>query len=683
MLYGSLQNATDCLEEMSEYLEGIGLLPNNSLNVYQDILNWANSINTYGLTDQVTVNSKSAGEQHRAFSCDTEVENEYTSDLQLRVAEKLVDDLLNSTGEGVITSEQISELVLSLKSSIQNLITNNKNINLHAREIEHLVEIQKLHNRSDCIDKIAESNLIDISKLDLLQSSVNHLTETTEDSLEFSQDILGKLLSLEKHSNNLVRYQHESHETVLRVRMVPIQSIVPRLNRAVKQACKSSNKKAELKITGEETLVDSGIIHQLADPIMHILRNAIDHGIEAPNERLEKGKDPQGNIHLNFNVEGNSINVECEDDGCSLDLDLIRSKALARNLISENDDFDNENAIQMILRHGFSTKEKVSQLSGRGVGLAAVNEKIIEMKGAINIDASDANGINIGFSIPTNLNSVHALLIKCENTKVAISNRGVVEILHSGAGQIVSVSGQYYLEYLQHRYPVYDLRFMLEISQYNKPLNNKVTLIVNDDIGDNYAITIDKIYETRDIITKPISELVPNVSGLLGTTILGDGAITTVIDIVELIKHARDLENKITTSIKVKEQEPSKQYALVVEDSISVRKELAHFMQDLGFAVITAKDGVEALNQTKKHLPSIVLTDLEMPRMNGIELSKHLRLNKETAFTPIIMIASMSSKKDKRVAENSGITTYISKPYNEDELLEVINSLDLIEHVVV
>jgi len=465
--------------------------------------------------------------------------------------------------------------------------------------------------------------------------------------------------------------------------MVPIKSIIPRLMRAVKQACNSSNKLAELNVTGDDVLVDSGIVQQIADPIMHILRNAIDHGIEAPKDRIQNGKDPQGNIHLDFNVEGNSINVACKDDGCSLDLELIRSKAIAKNLLTDEDQLDNDNAIKLMLRHGFSTKDTVSQLSGRGVGLAAVYEKIAEMKGGINIDTADDNGMSIGFTIPVNLNSLHALLIKCDKTKLAISNRGVVEILHCDEGKIVSITGQYYFEYLQHRYPVYDLRFMLEFSSVNKPLDNKVVLIVRDDANNDFAITIDKIYETRDIIAKPISKLIPCNSGLLGTTVLGDGGITTVIDIVELIKHVQTLDSNVIRSLNVFEQDENQPLVIIVEDSISVRKDLTLFMQDMGFAAITAKNGVEALDKIKNKQPSLVITDLEMPHMDGITLSKHLRLNKETATTPIIIMISKDKIKERQIAENQCITSYISKPYNENKLLEVINSLDLTEHVVV
>ncbi len=683
----TLKNTTECLEEMSEYLEGLGSKPEQSVTVFQELLNWANSINIHGLTDRIELKDdpvNSTDETLASLDSSKQIErsDEISSDLPLRVSAKLVDDLLNSTGESIITGEQIAELVLILKSTIQNLVNNNKKVKLRAHEIENLIELRGVSDRLENQHVNTDFDPLELDQFDELHASANHLVESTEDSFEFSNEIQNTLHLLEKHSVNQVRILQESQDAVLRIRMVPVQSIVPRLQRAVKQVCKSSNKMAELNITGEDTLVDSEFIHQLADPIMHILRNAIDHGIETPEKRLEQGKDAQGDIHLSFNMQGNTIHVACQDDGSGLDLNRIKAKAIENNLLNENEEFNNENAIRMILRHGFSTKDKVSQLSGRGVGLAAVHAKITEMKGAISIDTNELNGINVEISIPTNLNSVHALLVNCDDSKLAISNRGVDEILYAGAGNIVSVSGQYYFEYMQQRYPVFDLRFMLEKTENNKPLNNKVTLLVNDSVGNKYAITIDKIYETRDILTKPISELIPNIWGLLGATILGDGTITTVIDIVELLKHTRSLENKNIHRLHAKEKEIHRPYALVVEDSISSRKSLAQFMQGLGFTVNTAKDGLDALNQIQKQRPSIVLTDLNMPRMNGLEFTAHLRSNEDTAFTPIIMVTSKSSVKHKKEAERLGITSYVTKPYDDEELLEIINSLKLIDHVI-
>ena len=685
-LFDALQNATECLEEMSEYLEGIGSKPEHAVKVFQEILTWANNINAYELIDQSenTVDSDNHSDVLKVTEPATATgnSNESSADLSLRVSAKLVDDLLNSTGDTIITSEQISELVLSLKSSIQNIISSNKKVKSRAYKIDHLIGMQDL---ADGLINHGHQKISDQHEPDQfteLQASANELIEATEDTFEFSNHIQNTLHLLERHSLNQIRMLQENQSAVLRIRMVPVESIVPRLQRAVKQVCKSSNKSAKLSISGEETLVDSEFLHQLEDSIMHVLHNAVVHGIETPDARLEQGKNAQGEIHLSFDREGNTIHVVCHDDGCGLDYDRIKVKAVENKLLSQKDDLNDEDAIQMILRHGFSTQDKASQFSGRGVGLAAVHEKVKEMKGAIAIDSKEGNGVNVGISVPTNLNSLHALLVSCDDLKIAISNRGVEEILYSSAGNIISVSGKYYLEYMQQRYPVFDLGFMLERSQHNQPLNSNVVLLVKENANKTYAVTIDKIYDTRDIIAKPISELVPNDSGLLGTTILGDGTITAVIDIVELLKHARLLESKVNTNVQIEENETSPPLALVVDDSISSRQSLAQLMQEFGFSVKTAKDGVEALRQIKEERPAVILTDLEMPRMNGIELSAHVRSSEDTASTPIVMITSKSLLKKEQELARLKISAKITKPYNEDELLEVINSLNLIDHVI-
>lgn len=675
LLYDALQNATECLVEISEYLEGVGAKPNQAVEVFQEILTWSNNIKSHEFIAHTEESAasyihKEDGDMHNDTAATMENANEASADLSLRVSAKLVDDLLNSTGDTIITSEQIAELVSSLKSSIYNIISSNKKVKSRAYEIDNLIGLQENTH------KLVPDQIED------MQSSANQLIEATEDTFEFSNHIQNTLHLLERHSLNQIRMLQENQNAVLRIRMIPVENIVPRLQRAVKQVCKSSKKSVRLSVSGSETLVDSEFLHQLEDSIMHILHNAVVHGIEMPDVRLERGKDAQGEIHLSFDREGNTIHVACRDDGHGLDYERITVKAVEKNLLSQNEFVNDEDAIQMILRHGFSTQDKASQFSGRGVGLAAVNEKIKEMKGTIVIDSKKGDGVNVGMSIPTNLNSLHALLVECGGLKIAISNRGVEEILSSSAGKVISVSGEYFLEYMQQRYPLFDLGFMLERNQFNQPSSSNVALLVKENSSITYAVTIDRIHDTRDIIAKPISELVPIDSGLLGTTILGDGTITAVIDIVELLKHARLLENKSNSSVSVEKNETSRPLALVVDDSISSRQSLAQLMHDFGFLVKTASNGVEAMRQINDVCPAIILTDMEMPRMNGIELSAHIRSNEETASTPIVMVASKNLLNKGRELEELGISATINKPYPEDELLEVINSLNLIDHVI-
>ncbi len=592
----------------------------------------------------------------------------------LQISAHLADDLLKRAGENIISNDQIQELALQLKKSIQRLNVSNKNVRELAQELENKVEIRGLSSSVSSTTQGAGADSLEVDQFNEIHTFTNQLLESADNSVEFTNEIEEILLNLEKISNGQVRNLRENQEAVLNIRMIPVKSILPRLKRAVRQACKLSGRLAQLEITGNETLIDSEFIHQLADPIMHILRNAIDHGIESPEQRIKDGKDPDGKIQLSFKKEGNLIRVVCQDDGRGLDLERIKFKAIENKLLDKNTKFTKDLAIQTILQQGFTTKDTVSQLSGRGVGLAAMLSKIHEMKGSVNIESTTGNGVKVDIVIPTTFNAVHALIVRCADSKIAISARGVDEIIFANAGDIILKNGQYYFQYLQQEYPLFDLQFMLEKAVSNTPAKNKISLIINDDAYGKYVVMVDEIYDTREIVTKPLSQYLPKITGIHGTTILGDGSVTAVIDIVELLQnvHARPHVDK--PRIRSDNLNEPHYYALIVEDAISTRKLLAQFMRDLGFVVNTAKDGVEAVDQIQKQLPSIVLTDLEMPRMNGLELCNHLRANVETASIPIIMITSKSTAKNKNEAKRLGVDAYLTKPYDEDELLTLINS---------
>ncbi len=683
-LQNAIQNATDCLEEMSEYLEDLGPIPEQSELILQEILDWANKIDNSGIIQpceqkENKIASRSpdiATQAQTAQKKDLNVRHtDTTADPFLRIPVSLADDLLKRAGENIIANEQIKELVFNLQSSIQHLSSSNKKIKMLSQELDNLIGIRGFSFSRQNISKDSEFDSLEMEQFNELHTLTNQLMESSDDSVEYSSEIEEALFKLERLSLSQLRNLHENQTAVSRIRMIPVRSIVPRLRRALRQACKQSGKHVNLEISGEDTLIDSEFIHQLVDPLMHIIRNAVDHGIEAPEQRLKCKKSSEGRVQLSFKKEGGLIHVVCQDDGRGLDLDLIKSKAIAKEYLQADEKLSNDRAIQIILEHGFSTKDKVSQLSGRGVGLAAVHTKVLEMKGSVAIDTNKDNGVRVEVIIPTTINSVHALIVRCADITVALSNRGVDEILYAGAGEFVSDSGQMYFEYMQHRYPVFDLQYLLAKTADNLFEQQKVTLLINDDQNKKIAVTIDEIFDTRDIVTKPLSKFIPNILGLLGSTILGDGSVTTVIDIVELLKNSNMSDRTFIESKKLEKSQDSLPFALIVEDSISTRKSLEQFMKDLGFAVNTAKDGVEAINQILLHTPSIVLTDLEMPRMNGLELSNHLRSNEKTASIPIIMITSKSSDKHVKEAERIGVSAYITKPYDDEELLECMNSL--------
>ena len=691
-LYHTIENAVDSLQEMFEYLSGASQPPEESLQIFQDLVDWSNKIYTHGFIrsaqqdaeDLVTESPPVVHEQREAKVDSVTLEEQDAQDrnLSFRVTARFIDDLLNRTSDTIVSGGQINDLISQLKASVNSLVVANKRVKIQAQELEAFIAKNKLQGTGKTKNINSAFDALELEQFNEMHTYFNQLLESADDALAHSSEFSSKTLKLQRYSTQQVRNLHENKDAILQARLVSVKSIAPRLRHSVRRACKTMNKLAELEISGEDTLMESETIHQLTDPIMHLLRNAIDHGIETPEQRIAQGKNKTGTIKLHFSKGRNTIHVTCEDNGRGLDMQRIRSKAVEQNLHPQNTSFDSNHATNMIFQHGFSTKDRVSHMSGRGVGLTAVYNKMRELKGNIHVNDRRKDGVQVELTVPTYVNSLRALIVQCAGLKIAISNRGVNEILYPDAGKIISVSGKIYYEHLKQRYPVYELPYLVRQSSINNPASNKVVLFVTDNVNKTTAVVVDKIYETRDIIIKPISKLIPKVFGLQGSTIFGDGDIITVVDMVDLLDNVASSRDWSKPREPVKEMAVEENYALVVEDSISSRKAVAQFLQDLGFAVRTAKDGVEALNQIQKQTPSLVITDLEMPRMNGLELCDHLRTNKETMHLPIIMLTSKTSVKHKQEATRLGVSAFVTKPYEEDELLEIINTFRIIPHVV-
>ncbi len=697
ILHSVIENAADCLEEMSEYLQGMGQAPKDTLNILQDVLNWANQIDEHGIpteeTDDISDSELAdAQPQKNQNSKDTQDTQDLTvatensdknheihAEQSLRVATSLVDDLLKRAGENIISNGQIQEYILRSKNFAKQLRINNNKIKNLVNELEHLIEIRGISSRFSSTNKQDKFDPLEMDQFNELNTYANLLIEAAADSNEFAVNIEASLLKLDNLSSSQGRILIENQEAVLRTRMVPVKSIAQRLKRSVKQANKLSQKSAQLELSGEDILIDSDILNQLVDPLMHVLRNAVDHGIESSEYRINSGKQENGTIKLGFHKKGKQIHISCEDDGRGLDIDLIKSKALKLDLLQEDQSFEKEDALKLILQHGFSTKENVSQLSGRGVGLDVVYSQVRDLKGSVSMDSSYGEGTKIELSIPMTFHSTQALLVSCGDNTLAISNRGVEEILHPGAGGITSKDGKPYFAYKQKYYPIFDLQGLLfnELNNTSEDPSQAV-LIVKDEFNKSHAVLIDKVLDSREIVVKPFSRFIPKMSGLLGSTIIGDGSVISVLDLLDIV-NITDPQAIQKPTIKQKESvELDSQFALIVEDAISTRKSLAQFMTDLGFNVETAKDGVEAIDKIQQQLPNIILTDLEMPRMNGLELTDHLRSNEETKNTPIIMITSRATDKHKQEAQRIGVTEYMTKPYDEDLLLNIINKIGIV-----
>ena len=673
-----LMNAADVLEMMSESLLGLGEVPDQALSVLQQILDWANLIDQEGIPEddaqiQLTQTDDSAADS------DTSHLNEIAAPTMLRVPATLMDELLRIAGESIILGGQLQERLRKAVEQTELVHEQNTLYQQLVFELEQIVDVQGLTANKPDSKKNEIFDSLELEQYNELHTVTHRLVEAATDSKELTLSIEDELNNLDTLLVDQSRLQKENQNIVMQTRMVPVQNIVPRLQRSIRQTSRTTNKNVSLNVEGSETLMDSDVIDDLIDPIMHILRNAIDHGIETESVRESKGKSLSGNINLSFSRDGDHIVVRCVDDGAGLDFDSIRNTAIKKNFITSEQKLSDDELTRLIWLAGFTTRDTTTQVSGRGIGMDAVYNQIAAMKGTISINSEKDKGCTVELRLPLTLISVHAILVKLRKQTIAVSNRGIGQILSPGDGQLIRKNDEYTYQLNDEVYNAFDIETLLHqpCDQRNNDREERSVLLVNDETGRQYAVTVEHIIANQDLIVKQLGAYIPDILGIEGATILGDGSVAPVLDIPGLIRTASNsdisplIEQRLADAEKIKDN----LVALVVDDSLSARRSLAEFVQDIGYDVRMARDGIEALEVIETKIPDIILVDLEMPRMNGLELTTHIRSKSSTKDIPVIMITSRSTEKHREMADAAGVNNYLTKPFSEDELLENIQNL--------
>jgi len=460
--------------------------------------------------------------------------------------------------------------------------------------------------------------------------------------------------------------------------MVPIKTIAQRLQRGVRQTCRLTGKEAELVLGGGETLMDSNVLNSMIDPLMHLLRNAVDHGIERPEDRELLGKPGVGTIALDFVREGTTIVVRCHDDGSGLHYAAIRQTAIERGLIDANQLLSEEELSRLILQPGFSTHAQTTQVSGRGIGMDAVYSRVQELKGSLHLTSEANKGCLVELRLPVSLMSTHGLLVRASKQVFAISSLGVEQILYPGAGTLMQVGHTAMYQVGEDIYATTTLEALLNLTpeQSCEPEAPCPALLVRQDTGRSRVVFVPEIMGSLTLVVKNLGRYVPTIKGIIGAAILGDGSVTPVLDLPDLLRRpARARAGLVVHEQAAPAVANTVPMALVVDDSLSARRALAEFVRDLGFEVQTAGDGLEAVALLEHTVPDILLVDLEMPRMNGLELTAHVRSRSATTHLPVLMVTSRSTEKHRRSAMQAGVNVYLVKPFAEDELAMHIQRL--------
>ncbi|MBI1423875.1 MAG: response regulator [Gammaproteobacteria bacterium] len=674
-LTNTLQDAADVLEMMSEALLGMGTVPTQQAQtVLQQILDWANQIDLNGLPE--------ASEYIAAAPAPAEAEDEAAaastanSDTSLRVSTQSVDETLRLIGESIIVNAQLEE-------GLRHSITQNHAIHAQsslfqqlAFELEQLIDVRGMNTFFGGVTN-SDFDALEMDQYNELHTLTRRMVEAATDARAMTQTAEDDLKNLDTLIHQQKRHHKDIQDVVMKTRMLPVQNIVPRLQRSVRQTCRLTGKDADLNISGNQTLIDNDILNNLADPLMHVLRNAVDHGIEAASVREAKGKPARGQISLAFSREGEHIMIRCRDDGAGLDYNAIRRVALAKGLLEEDSELTQDELTRLIFVSGLTTREETTQMSGRGIGMDAVYTQIVKMKGTIRVSSDADTGTLIEMQLPATLVTLHGILTLTGDQVLAISNRGVEQILYADAGELSQNGKQLFYHYKDERYTAYFIEDLIGSSRSEQSLEDlkRPAMLLNLGDGGKAAVLVEKIIATQDVVIKRLGQYVPPLSGVEGVTILGDGSVASVLDLSILVAsfQGSDYIPKIEHSDLDGIQSGAPK-VLVVDDSLSARTSLAEFMQDSGYRVFTARDGMDAITQLDEHLPDILLVDMEMPRMNGLELTAFVRANPATQNLPIIMITSRATDKHRREADKAGVNAYLIKPYSEVEVLDQVES---------
>ena len=597
----------------------------------------------------------------------------------IRVPVATMDELFRLTGELSVKIGQLTEQVKQTQQRTNGLLRQNLKVQQRIFDLENLVDIRGLSSLRDThishSDQIFDA--LEMEQYTELQSNTRALTEEAADTREFSRRIEEDVAQMGAVLQQTQRVQRELQYMAMTTRMSPAGSLAPRLHRNIRQTSQQTGKKAKLIIEGEDILIDGDMLNNLVDPLLHILRNAIDHGIETPVERKRAGKPEVSTIHLKFSRRGQTVTVRCRDDGHGLNYSAIRNKAIERGLMQAGQDISEEELSRLILLPGFSTREHTNEISGRGVGLDVVRDRLLVMKGMVEVRSEFGKGCEFLLRFQASLVAQHALLIESSTQIFAVPSYALDQALPPAAGEFISIGSEINLRYQKRTYPVKALSALIGYDSgvmTSEIMNSKSVLLVHVDL-EIHAVLVDRIVDGRDLILKDPGRYVKKINGVGGIAILGDGTVAPLLDLAELLRLPMPQLIETAASITSGDHEATtRRDILVVDDSLSVRKSLVQLVSDAGYNVKAAKDGLEAIALLKDFMPGVILTDLEMPNMNGLEFTSHLRARPDTRELPVIMITSRSMDKHRKQAELAGVSVYLTKPYTDTDLLGHIHS---------
>jgi chemosensory pili system protein ChpA (sensor histidine kinase/response regulator) len=603
----------------------------------------------------------------------------------VRVRAPLLDRLVNHAGEVSITRSRIEVEVQQIKGSLSDLTDNLERLRQQLRDIELQAETQ-MSSRLEAAKAAAQAfDPLEFDRFTRFQELTRMMAESVNDVATVQRTLQRTLESTEDELAAQARLTRELQDDLLRTRMVEFDGLSDRLYRVVRQAAKETGKQVRLDIVGGSIEVDRGVLDRMTGAFEHLLRNSVTHGIESPELRTAAGKDVAGTIVVSLSQEGNEVGVEFRDDGAGIDLARVRNKGIAMGLLEAAHSYSDAELANLIFTPGFSTAEKVTELAGRGIGMDVVRAEVNAMGGRIETSTARGQGTSFKLVLPLTTAVTQVVMVRVGDTTVAVPSTLVEIVRRAKADEVERAyqTGQFTAG--DRALPFFWLGALLQSSSRSIEVAQRTgQVMIIRSAQQRIAIHVDEVLGNQEVVVKNLGPQLSRMPGLAGMTLLASGAVALIYNPVALAtlygaqaRAAMVAAPQVSEATKpAKDAEPVRPQAplvMVVDDSLTVRRVTQRLLAREGYRVVLAKDGLDALERLAEEKPAIVLSDIEMPRMDGFDLVRNIRSDARLRELPVIMITSRIAQKHRDYAAELGVDHYLGKPYSEEDLLALIS----------
>ena len=591
----------------------------------------------------------------------------------LQIDSAHMDLLLRRSGQNMERNALLLDLAHSAADWLGALTAGNRQLLEAITDLTQLVKTQSFQAQETMRTR-DDFDLLELDRYDALQNMVLSMEEKVRDQQEFLTQ--GKAVSarLENHLREGNAALADQRQDLLRVRTTTVKTVAARLRRIVTQTAEATGRDVQFILYGDDVQVDGMVLQKLVEALLHVLRNAVDHGIESPAERVATGKPQTGVVEVRFARNADRVTVTVRDDGRGLDSAMIRHTAIANGLLQADSEIDEQALFNLIVLPGFSTRERVTETSGRGVGLDVVNDRLLQLQGELQIHSVSGQGCAFRMSVQANSGVVHAVLMACGDGIFAVPSDVVDSIVPaSEAAYSVAADGKTVLHHADQEIPASALADWLHME--SDVAADRRTPVVVRILGRPVALLADAVLDARELILQGVGRLVRRVGGLSSAALTPDGKAIFMLDLQALQRGAGRANYQLGSYRMQQRARIASTRILVVDDAWAVRMTMKQLLEDAGYRVDTAHNGNAALDSLRQSPADLVITDLEMPDLNGLELARRMRSYPAWADIPLIMVTSRSADKHRQAAIEAGVQLYLTKPYRDPDLLAHVRSM--------